>query len=71
MSTTRFWGEPDDGVKVRHAKGGPLYEMGVKIWGELGGNRWPEGSKWRGSIKTAICKPSDGVKGNEYHAVLG
>ena len=29
------------------------------------------GSKWRGSIKTAICKPSDGVKGNEYHAVLG
>ena len=33
MSTTRFWGEPDDGVKVRHAKGGPLYEIGVKIWG--------------------------------------
>ena len=28
-----FWGEPDDGVKVRHAKGGPLYEMGVKILG--------------------------------------
>ena len=33
MSTTRFWGEPDDGFNVRHAKGGPLYEMGVKIWG--------------------------------------
>ena len=33
MSTTRFWGEPDDGVNVRHAKGGPLYEIGVKIWG--------------------------------------
>ena len=33
MSTTRFSGEPDDGVKVRHAEGGPLYEMGVKIWG--------------------------------------
>ena len=33
MSTTRFWGEPDDGVKVRHADGGPLYEMGVEIWG--------------------------------------
>ena len=32
MSTTRFWGEPDDGVKVRHAAGGPLYEIGVKIW---------------------------------------
>ena len=24
-----------------------------------------------GLIKTAICKPSDGVKENEYHAVLG
>ena len=31
MSTTRFWGEPDveTGVKVRHAEGGPLYEMGL------------------------------------------
>ena len=33
MSTTRFWGEPDDGVKVRHAEGGSLYVMGVKILG--------------------------------------
>ena len=33
MSTTRFWGEPDDGVKVRHAEGEPLYVMGVKIRG--------------------------------------
>ena len=33
MSTTRFWGETDDGVKVRHAEGGPLYGVGVKIWG--------------------------------------
>ena len=33
MSTTRFWGEPNDGVKVRHAEGGPLYGMGAKIWG--------------------------------------
>ena len=33
MSTTQFWGEPDDGVKVRHAEGGPLYEMCVKIRG--------------------------------------
>ena len=33
MSTTRFWGEPDKVVKVRHAEGGPLYEIGVKIWG--------------------------------------
>ena len=33
MNITRFWGEPDDGVKVRHADGGPLHVMGVKIWG--------------------------------------
>ena len=33
MSTTRFWGKPDDGVKVRHAEGGTLYEMFVEIWG--------------------------------------
>ena len=33
MSTTQFWGEPDNGDKVRHVKGGTLYEMGVKIWG--------------------------------------
>ena len=33
MSTTRFRSEPDDGVEVRHAEGGPLYEMVVKIWG--------------------------------------
>ena len=25
----------------------------------------------RGTLKTAICKTSDGVKGNEYHTVLG
>ena len=33
MSTTRYRGEPDDGVKGRHAEGGTLYEMSVKIWG--------------------------------------
>ena len=72
MSTTRFWGEPDDRVKVRHAEGGHLYEMNVqRFWGESGGNRWPEGLKLRGSINTAKCKPSDGVKENEYHTVLG
>ena len=38
MSTTRFWGEPDDGVKVRHAENGSLYVMDVNILGELGGN---------------------------------
>ena len=51
MSTIRFWGKPDDGVKIRHAEGGFFYVMGVKIL-----------AKWRGSTKTAICKPSDGVK---------
>ena len=29
------------------------------------------GFKVEGDSKTAICKPSDGVKGNEYHTVLG
>ena len=33
MSTTRFWGEPDDGVNVRHAKGGPLYGKGCNDLG--------------------------------------
>ena len=33
MSTTRFWGESDDGVKVRHAEGGSFYVMGEKIMG--------------------------------------
>ena len=32
MSTTRFQGEPDDGVETRHAEGGPLFEMIVNIW---------------------------------------
>ena len=39
MSTTRFWGEPDDGDKVRRAQGRPLYEIGCQIfWGKFGGN---------------------------------
>ena len=71
MSTTRFWGEPDDGVKVRHAGSGPLYEMGVKILGGIRGKSMAGGFKVEGSTKTAICKPSDGVKENEYHTVLG
>ena len=29
------------------------------------------GFKVEGSTKTAICKPSDGVEENEYHAVWG
>ena len=33
MSTTRFWGEPDDGVKVRHVEGGFLYVTSLKIRG--------------------------------------
>ena len=45
MSTTRFWGEPDDGVNVRHSEGGPLYEMDVKIWG------WIRGKSMAGGFK--------------------
>ena len=33
MNTTRFWGEPDDGDKVRRAEGRPLSEIGVNILG--------------------------------------
>ena len=50
---------------------GPLYEMGVKILGELGGNRWPEGSKLRETGKTALCRLINGEIGNEYHTILG
>ena len=45
MSTIRFWGEPDDGVKVRHAGGGSLYEMGVKISGGIRGKLMAGGFK--------------------------
>ena len=38
MSTTRFRGEADEDDQVRHAQGRHLHEMGVKIWGEIGGN---------------------------------
>ena len=47
MSITRFWGETDDGVKVRHADGGPLYEMGVKIWGWIRGKSMFGGFYWK------------------------
>ena len=45
--------------------------MGVKIWGEFGGNGWPKGSKLRETLKTALCKLINGVNGNAYHTVLG
>ena len=51
MSTTRFWGEPDDGVKVRHAEGGPFYEMSVKILGEIRGKSMAGGFKIEGVYK--------------------
>ena len=35
MSTTGFWGEADNEFKIRHAEGGPLYEIGAKIWSEF------------------------------------
>ena len=55
MSTTRFWGEPDDGIKVRRAKGRPLYEMDVNILGSNWGNGWPEGSKISGELYQVQC----------------
>ena len=51
MSTTRFWGKPDDGVNGWHAKGGPLYEIGVKIWGWIRGKSMAGGFKVEGVYK--------------------
>ena len=72
MSTTRFWGEPDDGDKVRRAQGRPLYEMGGKyfgvILGEMDGRRVQSAGVL---FQFSVNKPSYGVNGNEYHAVLG
>ena len=51
MSTTRFWGEPDDGVKVRHAKGRPLYEMCLKILGWIRGKSMAGGFKVEGGLQ--------------------
>ena len=57
------------GLKSDMLRGDLSMDCVLRFWGELGGNRWPEGSKLRRSLETAICKPSDGVKGNEYHTV--
>ena len=55
MGTTQFRGQADEGDKVRHAQGRPLYEMGVNIfWGEIGGNGWPAGSKFRGTLPSSV-----------------
>ena len=42
MSTTRFWGEPDDGVKVRRARGDPSIKWVYIFWGEIEVNGWPD-----------------------------
>ena len=52
MSTTRFWGELDDGDKVRRA-----------VEGEIGGNEWSEGSKFRGTPPSSVYKKNDRVNG--------
>ena len=69
MGTTQFRGEADEGDRVRHAQGRPLYEMDVNILGEIEGNGWPAGSKFRGTLPSSVYKKSDGVNGNEYHTV--
>ena len=51
MSTTRFWGEPDDEVKIRHAEGGSLYVTGVKILGGIRGKSMAGGFKVEGVYK--------------------
>ena len=49
MRTTRFWGEPDDGIKIRRAKGRLLYEMGVNILGSNWGKWMAGGFKVQGN----------------------
>ena len=61
MSTTRFWGEPDDEYKVWHAHGRPLQERGVNIFsvkfGEMEGQR----VQILGELyQFSVYKPSDG-----------
>ena len=71
MSSTRFSGEPDDGDEARRAVGDPCIKAGLIFRGEIGGNGWSEGSNCKETLKTVICEPSDGVKGNEYRTVFG
>ena len=72
MSSTRFWGEPDNkDIKSDVLRGDPSIETVKIVWGEIGGNGWPEGSKFRGTLPSSVYKPSNGVNGNEYHTVLG
>jgi len=52
-------------------RGDPAMKWVEIFWGQLGGNEWPEGSKFRGTPPSSVYKPSDGVNGNEYHAVMG
>ena len=54
MGTTQFRGEADEGDRVRHAQGRPLYEMDVNILGEIGRNGWPAGSKVRGTLPSSV-----------------
>ena len=51
MSTTRFWGEPDDEFNGLQAKGGPFYGMDVKIWGWITGKSMAGGFKVEGVYK--------------------
>ena len=53
MSTTWLWGEPESQLKSNMLRVDPSMN-GCKDFGGLGGNRWPEGSELRVSIKIAI-----------------
>ena len=41
--------------------------FGCEFWG----NGWPEASKLRRFLKTALCGSSNGVYGNKYYTVFG
>ena len=42
MSNTRFWGEPDDGLKSDVVRGDPSIKWVYIFWGEIGG-KWMAG----------------------------
>ena len=59
------------GIKSDMLRGDPSMKWVYIFWGEIEGNEWPAGSKFRGTLPSSVYKQSDGVNGNEYHTVLG
>ena len=59
------------GIKSDMLKGDTSMKKMEIFRGEIGGNGWPAGSKFRGTLPSSVYEKSDRVNENEYHAVLG